>query len=134
MRRSARAVELKNAGDNYYRRGDLENALHFYGLAIKEDPEYREAWNNTYTILIKEDRIEEAKKCKEIMNELEDEPFVPQRKIWIQHSSFTQKVLIGLVVIVGIIVLTLLLITVFGSTGGRDLITAVENQFHALIP
>lgn len=112
----------------------MENALHFYGLAIKEDPEYREAWNNTYTILLKEDRIEEAKKCKEILDELEDEPFVPQRKIWISHSSFTQKVLIGLIVLVGIIVLTWLLIEVFGWTGGRDLITAAQNQFHALIP
>jgi tetratricopeptide (TPR) repeat protein len=125
---------MKNAGDMYYRRGDLENALHCYGLAIKEDPEYREAWNNTYTILIKEDRIEEAKKCKEILDELEDEPFVPQRKIWIQHTTFTQKVLIGLAAIAGIILLTWLLITVFGSSGGRDLITAVQNQFHALIP
>ena len=68
--KTKQALEYKNQGNNYFKEGDYENALQYYGKAVEIDPDYRDAWNNIYLTLLKLDRTDEANKCKEIINKL----------------------------------------------------------------
>jgi tetratricopeptide (TPR) repeat protein len=61
------AIEWKNKGNDYFKKGDYENAIQNYKNALDIDPNYSDAWNNLGLAYIKIGNIDEAKKCQESM-------------------------------------------------------------------
>jgi tetratricopeptide (TPR) repeat protein len=59
---SAKTPEMwKDAGNDYFKRGEYEKAIKCYAQALQLDPEYLEAWNNMGLALMKMGKTEEAK-------------------------------------------------------------------------
>jgi len=67
------AIEWKNKGNDCFKKGDYETAIHHYKNALDLDPNYSNAWNNLGLTYIRTGKIEEAKKCYEKMS-------LPQKK------------------------------------------------------
>jgi hypothetical protein len=107
--KTLQAVELKNEGNDYFKKGDYENALRCYGKAVEYDPGYRDAWNNIYITLLKQERTEEARKCKEILDKMANEPKTPPKELGFKHFSMVQKIFI-------VIITVLLVIAVVAAT------------------
>jgi tetratricopeptide (TPR) repeat protein len=62
------AVEWKNKGNDYFKKGDYENAIQNYKNALDIEPNYSDAWNNLGLAYMKTGNIEMAKKCKDSMD------------------------------------------------------------------
>ncbi len=60
----------KKAGDDYIKQEQYEKAIECFKEAIDLDPTYTAAWNNLGFSYFKLGRLDEAKKCKEKINEL----------------------------------------------------------------
>jgi hypothetical protein len=113
--KSPNALDLKNKGNDYFKSGDYENALQCYGRAIETDPEYLDAWNNIYITLLKLERTDDARKCKEMLDKLTFEPNgAPGRHAKVNRSSFGRKALKAIIVIMLLISITISGLAVLG--------------------
>jgi hypothetical protein len=75
-------IELKNKGNEFYKKGDYATALEYYNKALEIDPEYLDALNNKGLALVKLGRIDEAKVCHALMDSKKDElTTIPQPQI-----------------------------------------------------
>jgi tetratricopeptide (TPR) repeat protein len=61
------AIDWKNKGNDFFKKGDYENAIQSYKNALDIDPNFSDAWNNLGLTYIKIGRIDDAKKCQESM-------------------------------------------------------------------
>jgi tetratricopeptide (TPR) repeat protein len=59
------AIDLNNIGNDYFKKGDYENAIRSYKTALDIDPNFIDTWNNLGVAYIKLGNIDEAKKCQE---------------------------------------------------------------------
>lgn len=60
----------KESGNEFFNKGQYEEAIKCYGHAIQLDPNYIDAWNNMGLSLLKIGKIEEAKECNERVKRL----------------------------------------------------------------
>lgn len=113
--KSPNALDLKNKGNDYFKSGDYENALQCYGKAIEIDPEYLDAWNNIYLTLLKLERTDDARKCKEMLDKLTFEPNgAPGKHAKVNRSSFGRKAFKAIIVIMLLISITISGLAVLG--------------------
>ena len=113
--KSTRALELKNKGNDFFKSGDYENALQCYGKAVDIDPEYRDAWNNIYITLLKLERIDDARKCKDILDKLTFEPDgAPGKHVKAMRSSFGRKVFMAIIILMLLISITISTLAILG--------------------
>ena len=132
-----RAAELKNEGNDYFKQGEYEKALQCYGKAVELVPDYRDAWNNIYLTLVKQERTEEAARCKEILDKLSLEPKTRPKAVGSRHFSRIQKVLIVIITIllvVAVVVATEALMGVGVKKPGPSPIESNLNSLAALSP
>ena len=109
------ALDIKNKGNAYFKSGDYENALQCYGKAVKLDPEYRDAWNNIYITLLKLERTDDARKCKEILDKLTFEPDgAPGKNVKVLKSSLGRKLFNALIIAMLLISITISTLAVLG--------------------
>jgi TPR repeat len=108
------ALEFKNQGNEYYKKGDYENALQSYGKAIEIDPEYRDAWNNLYVTLLKLEREDDAKKCKEILDKLTSEPEDLMKDQEAKKHSFLKKLVTGILILIVLVVIAVSTLAIYG--------------------
>jgi tetratricopeptide (TPR) repeat protein len=124
-----KAVEYKNQGNDYFKEGDHEKALQYYGKAIEIDPEYRDAWNNIYVTLLKMDRTDDARKCKEILDRLEYKPETPVKGV---ADRPYKRLKLGLAIII-VILLALSIImaalSILGWVSYRQIIPVAPEQY-----
>lgn len=64
------SIEWKKRGDEFIKSEKYEDAIKCYKEALKINPNYVSAWNNLGFVNSKLGRIDEAKKCREKINEL----------------------------------------------------------------
>jgi tetratricopeptide (TPR) repeat protein len=69
--KESQAEKWKNTGNEFFKKGDYQNAINSYKSAIDVDPRYIDAWNNLGLAYIKIGNIDEANKCHEKMLELQ---------------------------------------------------------------
>jgi len=113
--RSNSALDLKNKGNDFFKSGDYENALQCYGKAVDIDPEYRDAWNNIYITLLKLERIDDARKCKDILDKLTFEPNgAPGKHVKVTRSSFGRKVFIAVIILMLLVSITISTLAILG--------------------
>lgn len=60
----------KEEGNEFFKRGQYEDAIKCYSHAIELDTNFIEGWNNLGLALLKIGKIDEAKKCNEKVKEL----------------------------------------------------------------
>lgn len=60
----------KNFGDDYFNKGEYEEAVKCYFKAIEINSEFLEAWNNLGYSYLKMGKIDEANKCKEKIKQI----------------------------------------------------------------
>lgn len=63
----------KESGNDYFRKGQYEDAIKYYAHAIQIKPDFIDAWNNMGFALLKMGRIDEAKECNEKVKKLREE-------------------------------------------------------------
>lgn len=130
--KNARAAELKDEGNDYFKQGDYDKALQCYGKAVELVPEYRDAWNNIYLTLLKQERTEEAAKCKEILEKLSTGPKTQPKTLGPKHFSMAQKifiVFITILLVIAVVVATeaLMGVGVKKSVGPGQLETTMKS-------
>ena len=128
-----RATELKDQGNEFFKQGDYDKALQCYGKAIELAPDYRDAWNNIYITLQKQQRTEEAAKCKEILDNLSQDPKTQPKTVGVKHFSSAQKifiVIITILLVIGAVVATEALMGVGIKQSGP---TPFENTMNSLV-
>lgn len=125
-----KALEYKNQGNNYFKEGDYENALQYYGKAIEADPEYFDAWNNIYLTLLKLDRTDDAKKCKEMLDRLEDKhEGAPMKGVAERPYKRLKQVLAIIIVILLALSIVLAALSVLGWVSYREVIPVAPEQY-----
>jgi tetratricopeptide (TPR) repeat protein len=125
-----KALEFKNQGNNYFREGDYENALQYYGKAIEADPEYFDAWNNIYLTLLKLERTDDAKKCKEMLDRLEDkQDAAPMKGVVERPYKRLKQVLAIIIVILLALSIVLAALSVLGWVSYREVIPVAPEQY-----
>jgi len=124
-----KAVEYKNQGNNSFKEGDYENALLYYGKAVEIDPEYRDAWNNIYLTLLKLDRIDDARKCKEILDRLEYEPEITMKGVADRPYKRFKQVLAVIIVILLALSILLASLSILGWVSYREVIPVAPEQY-----
>lgn len=60
----------KDGGNNFFNEGQYEEAIKCYKHAIQLNPNYIDAWNNLGLTFLKIGKIEDAKRCNEIVKKL----------------------------------------------------------------
>jgi tetratricopeptide (TPR) repeat protein len=65
-------LELKNSGDKFVQSGNFEEAIKCYKEAIDLNPDYSAVWNNMGYVYSKLGKTEEARNCKEKINEIKN--------------------------------------------------------------
>jgi len=131
--KTTRAAELKNEGNDYFKQGDYDKALQCYGKAVELVPDYRDAWNNIYLTLLKQERTDEAAKCKEIVDKLTREPKSQPKAVGLKHFSIVQKafiVVITVVLVIAVVVATDALMGVGEKKSGPS---PIENTLTSLV-
>jgi tetratricopeptide (TPR) repeat protein len=128
-----RALELKNEGNEYFKQGDYEKALQCYGKAVEIAPDYRDAWKNIYLTLQKQDRMEEAGKCKEIIDKLSEDPKSRPKSVGLKHFSLVQKIFIVIITILLVITVVVATEALVGPGAGKSGPGKVENNIGALV-
>lgn len=68
--------KLKEKGNEYFRKGDFNNAIQCFQNAITLDPDYIDAWNNLGFTYLKQGKTKDAKVCNERVKQLKN----PQQK------------------------------------------------------
>lgn len=135
--KNTRAAELKDEGNNYFKQGDYEKALKCYGKAVELVPEYRDAWNNIYLTLLKQERTDEAAKCKEILEKLSTGPKTQPKTLGPKHFSMAQKVFIvfiTILLVIAVVVATEALMGVGVKKSGPGQIETTMNSLASLSP
>jgi tetratricopeptide (TPR) repeat protein len=133
MMKNNRAIELKEEGNEYFKQGDYEKALQYYGKAVEIAPDYRDAWNNIYLTLQKQDRTEEAGKCKEILDKLSNEQKTHPKLVGQKRFSLVQKVFIVIITILLVITVVVATEALAGQGAGKSGPGPVENNIAALV-
>ncbi|MEI6293932.1 MAG: tetratricopeptide repeat protein [Methanomicrobiales archaeon] len=130
-----KALEYKNQGNNYFKEGDYENALQYYGKALEIDPDYRDAWNNIYLTLLKLDRTDDAKKCKEMLDKLEDrQDSAPMKGVADRPYKHIRLALAVIIVILLAMSIILAALSILGWISYREVIPiAPEQQFSDIM-
>jgi len=126
--RKKEAVEYKNQGNEAYKEGSYEKALELYGKAVEIDPDYRDAWNNIYLTLLKLERIDDARKCKEILARLGTKPEAPSKKIGERQYYRAKKILAVIIVVMLAFTLILAALSIFGWVGYRTVLPFVPEH------
>jgi tetratricopeptide (TPR) repeat protein len=124
-----KAVEYKDQGNSYFKGGDYETALQYYGKAIEIDPEYRDAWNNIYVTLLKLDRTDDAKKCKEILDRLEYKPEIPLKNVADRPYKRLKQVLAVIIVVLLGLSIIMAALSVLGWVSYREIIPVAPEQY-----
>ena len=124
-----KAVEYKNQGNNYFTEGDYENALQYYGKAVEIDPEYRDAWNNIYVTLLKMERTDDAKKCKEILDGLEYKPEIPLKGVADRPYKRLKQVLAVIIVMLLALSIIMAALSILGWVSYREVIPVAPEQY-----
>lgn len=62
----------KESGNEFFRKGQYEDAIRCYVHAIEQDPAFIEAWNNLGLSLFRIGKVEEAKECNERVKKLKE--------------------------------------------------------------
>ena len=124
-----KAIEYKNMGNNYFNEGDYENALLYYGKAVEIDPEYRDAWNNIYVTLLKLDRTDNAKRCKEILDRLEYKPETPVKSVADRPYKRLKQVLAVIIVLLLALSIILAALSILGWVSYREVIPVAPEQY-----
>lgn len=65
-------ITWKESGNDFFNKGQYEEAIKCYSHAIALNPDFIDAWNNMGLALLKIGNIDEAKKCNEKVKELKD--------------------------------------------------------------
>jgi tetratricopeptide (TPR) repeat protein len=133
MMKKNRAIELKNEGNEYFKQGDYEKALQYYGKAVEIAPDYRDAWNNIYLTLQKQDRTEEAGKCKEILDKLSEDPKTLPKSVGLKRFSLIQKIFIMVIAVLLVITVVVAIEAMAGPGSGKSGPGPVENNIGALV-
>jgi hypothetical protein len=128
-----RAAELKNEGNDYFKQGEYEKALQCYGKSVELVPDYRDAWNNIYLTLVKQERTEEAAKCKEILDKLSLEPKTRPKTVGSRHFSRIQKVLIVIITILLVVAVVVATEALMGVGVKRPGPSPIENNLNSLV-
>jgi len=135
--KNTRAAELKDEGNNYFKQGDYDKALQCYGKAVELVPEYRDAWNNIYLTLLKQERTEEAAKCKEILDKLSTGPKTQPKTLGPRHFSMAQKVFIvfiTILLVIAVVVATEALMGVGVKKSGPGQVETTIKSLGSLSP
>ena len=64
----------KTTGNEFFNKGQYEEAIKCYSKAIELNPDFIPAWNNLGLSLLKLGKIDEAKKCNEKIRKLNENP------------------------------------------------------------
>ncbi len=131
--KTKRAEELKNKGNEYFEQGNYDKALQCYGEAVEMVPGYRDAWSNIYLTLLKQGRIGEATKCKEIIDKLALDPKTQPKSMGFKHFSLVQKIFIVIITIMLVIVVVLATEAIMGVSSGKTGPGPVENTLTSLV-
>ncbi len=131
--KTKRAVELKDEGNEYFEQGDYDKALQRYGEAVEMVPGYRDAWSNIYLTLLKQGRIGEATKCKEILDKLALDPKAQPKSMGFKHFTLVQKIFIVIITIMLVIVVVLATEAIMGVGSGKIGPGPVENSLTSLV-
>lgn len=78
--------KLKEKGNEYFRKGDFNNAIQCFQNAITLDPEYIDAWNNLGFTYLKQGKTKEAKVCNDRVKQLKN---LQQKKL--EKNNETEK-------------------------------------------
>lgn len=124
-----KALEFKNQGNYYFKDGDYEKALQFYGKAIEIDPDYRDAWNNIYITLIKLDRTDEARKCKEIINRIESKSETSFKKVADRPHKRLKQALAVVIVILLALSIALASLSILGWVSYQSVLPVSPEQY-----
>jgi tetratricopeptide (TPR) repeat protein len=125
-----KALEYKNQGNIHFKEGDYEKALQYYGKAVEIDPEYRDAWNNIYLTLLKLDRTEDAKKCKEMLDKLEDrQEAAPMKKVAERPYKRLKQVLAVIIVILLALSVIMAALSILGWVSYREVIPIAPESY-----
>lgn len=65
------AILLKNQGNDFYKQARYQDAIECYKKALEIDPQYQAAWNNLGLAFLKLGQIEDAKKCQQVLERLQ---------------------------------------------------------------
>jgi len=79
-------VTWKEEGNQFFNKGQYEEAIKCYSHAVELNPEFIEAWNNLGLSLLKLGKIEEAKKCNEKVKEIKEKA-KSQKKVTPIHQT-----------------------------------------------
>lgn len=63
----------KESGNDYFRKGQYEDAIKCYAHAIQIKPDFIDAWNNMGFALLKTGKIDEAKECNAKVKKIKEE-------------------------------------------------------------
>jgi tetratricopeptide (TPR) repeat protein len=124
-----KAVEYKNQGNDYFKEGNYEKALDYYGKAVEVDPKFRDAWNNIYVTLLKMERIDDARKCKEILDGLEYGPETPLKGVVNRPYKRLKQVLAVIIVILLALSIILAALSILGWVSYREVIPVAPEQY-----
>ncbi len=124
-----KAVEYKSQGNSYFKDGDYENALQYYGKAVEVDPEYRDAWNNIYLTLLKLDRTDDAKRCKEILDNLEYKPEYRAKGVADRPYRRVKQILAVIIIILLALSIIMAALSILGWISYREIIPVAPEQY-----
>jgi tetratricopeptide (TPR) repeat protein len=125
-----KALEYKNQGNIHFKEGDYEKALQYYGKAVEIDPDYRDAWNNIYLTLLKLDRTEDAKKCKEMLDKLEDrQEAAPMKKVADRPYKRLKQVLAVIIVILLALSVIMAALSILGWVSYREVVPIAPESY-----
>ncbi len=96
---------------------------------IETDPEYRDAWNNIYVTLLKLDRTDDAKKCKEILDGLEYKPETPMKIVGDRPYKRLRQVLAVIIVVLLALSIIMAALSVLGWVSYREIIPVAPEQY-----
>jgi tetratricopeptide (TPR) repeat protein len=85
------ALSLKKKGNEQFQKGNYEAALFYYNKGLELDPTNSSLWNNKGFSLFKLGRKEEAQKCKEINQELNNPPPIESKPPLAQESPIIKE-------------------------------------------
>jgi len=129
---TTRAAELKNEGNDYFKQGDYEKALQCYGKAVELVPDYTDAWNNIYLTLVKQERTDEAARCKEILDKLTFSSNTRSKTVGMKHFSRVQKVFIVVITILLVIAVVVATEALMGVGVKKTGPSPIENNLNSL--
>jgi hypothetical protein len=130
--KNTRAAELKNEGNQYFKQGDYDKALQYYGKAVELVPDYRDAWNNIYLTLVRQERTDEAAKCKEILDKLSLDPKIQPKQVGLKNFSLVQKAFIVVITIMLVLAVVVATEALMGAGVTQPVPGPVENTIRSM--